>query len=206
MRGSVRLCSMPEETRLTLKQRRFADAWLTNGGNGATAAREAGYRGSSSTLAQVAYENLRKPEIRAYIDARLAAETATAAEALSRLTAMARGSLGDVLRFDEDGGWEVDLDQARERGRLQCVKKVRQHPIEGLTIEIHNPVPALKLLGDFHGLWKQPAEAAAPVLPASPQEDDLNDLAPDERAAIVSAAEYLQFEDEGAAGQPAPGG
>lgn len=45
---------------LTRKQQAFVDAYT---GNGTAAARAAGYKGSDATLAQVASENLRKPEV-----------------------------------------------------------------------------------------------------------------------------------------------
>lgn len=45
---------------LTPKQQAFVDAYT---GNGTAAARAAGYKGSDATLAQVASENLKKPEV-----------------------------------------------------------------------------------------------------------------------------------------------
>ncbi len=53
--------------KLTPKQQAFVDAY---DGNGTAAARAAGYSGSDATLAQVASENLRKPEVLAAIQAR----------------------------------------------------------------------------------------------------------------------------------------
>lgn len=52
---------------LSAKQLRFIAAYA---GNGTEAARQAGYRGSDNTLAQVARENLRHPQIREAIRAR----------------------------------------------------------------------------------------------------------------------------------------
>lgn len=52
---------------LTPKQQKFVDAYT---GNGTAAARAAGYAGNDATLAQVASENLRKPEVLAAIQAR----------------------------------------------------------------------------------------------------------------------------------------
>jgi phage terminase small subunit len=52
---------------LTPKQQAFVDAYS---GNGTAAARAAGYKGSDATLAQVASENLRRPEILSAIQAR----------------------------------------------------------------------------------------------------------------------------------------
>lgn len=52
---------------LTPKQQKFVDAY---DGNGTAAARAAGYAGNDATLAQVASENLKKPEVLAAIQAR----------------------------------------------------------------------------------------------------------------------------------------
>lgn len=52
---------------LTPKQQAFVEAY---DGNGTAAARAAGYKGSEQTLASVAYENLRKPDVVAAIQAR----------------------------------------------------------------------------------------------------------------------------------------
>lgn len=46
--------------KLTAKQIKFIEAYS---GNGVEAAKLAGYKGNDNTLAQVAHENLRKPEI-----------------------------------------------------------------------------------------------------------------------------------------------
>lgn len=57
---------------LTEKQRRFVEAYTGEAnGNGAEAARLAGYAGDSNTLKSVAAENLTKPDIAAAIQAAL---------------------------------------------------------------------------------------------------------------------------------------
>lgn len=52
---------------LTRKQQAFVDAYT---GNGTAAAKAAGYKGNDATLAQVASENLKKPEVLAAIQVR----------------------------------------------------------------------------------------------------------------------------------------
>ena len=53
---------------LTLKERRFVEAYLGEAaGNATRAARLAGYKGSAITLGVVGYENLRKPQIRSAV-------------------------------------------------------------------------------------------------------------------------------------------
>lgn len=49
--------------KLTDKQEAFCQNYVLNGGNGAQAARDAGYEQSALSMYQQAYENLRKPEI-----------------------------------------------------------------------------------------------------------------------------------------------
>ena len=52
-------------SRLTLKQQRFADSYIRNGGNGAQAVIDAGYNvTSSSSIHAISCENLKKPLIR----------------------------------------------------------------------------------------------------------------------------------------------
>lgn len=59
--------------KLSAKQAAFVAAYA---GNGTEAARLAGYKGSDATLAQVASENLRKPDVAAAIEARTAKQVA----------------------------------------------------------------------------------------------------------------------------------
>ena len=54
--------------KLTPKQKRFCEEYVKNGGNGARAARDAGYDGEDSTLKVIAYENLTKPHLKEYIE------------------------------------------------------------------------------------------------------------------------------------------
>jgi hypothetical protein len=52
-------------SRLTLKQQRFADSYISNGGNGAQAVIDAGYNVTSrSSIHTISCENLKKPLIR----------------------------------------------------------------------------------------------------------------------------------------------
>lgn len=53
---------------LTPKQKLFVEAYLSNGFNGLQACKKAGYKGNDVTLGAVAYENLNKPQIKAFID------------------------------------------------------------------------------------------------------------------------------------------
>lgn len=57
----------PKVQKLTPKQKVFCEAYVTNGGNGAAAARTAGYGGSEDTIKKVASENLTKGYLSEYI-------------------------------------------------------------------------------------------------------------------------------------------
>lgn len=62
------LCNLKELQLLTSKQKAFVVAYAEKR-NGTEAARIAGYKGSNKTLAQVAHENLKKPDILKAYDA-----------------------------------------------------------------------------------------------------------------------------------------
>ena len=61
--GKPTILDIPELERLTLKQQKFAVNYAKTG-NGLQSAKAAGYKGSENTLAVVANENLRKPNIK----------------------------------------------------------------------------------------------------------------------------------------------
>jgi hypothetical protein len=76
---------------MTLKQQLFVEAYLGRAaGNATEAARIAGYRGGEATLAQVGHENLRKPEIRAAVEARVQQSAMETDEVLKELSKIAR--------------------------------------------------------------------------------------------------------------------
>ena len=83
-------------TKLTEKQKRFADYYIETG-NGAEAARLAGYKGKN--LNNIASENLAKLGIKNYIDEKLTEMSnkriASANEVMELLTSAARGELED---------------------------------------------------------------------------------------------------------------
>lgn len=86
---------------LTGKQKRFANAYLSCW-NGTKAAIDAGY--SADSASSIAYENLRKPQIQAYIRARVREDDsfliADSNETLAFLTAVMRGEVKDQFDLD----------------------------------------------------------------------------------------------------------
>lgn len=91
--------------KLTLKQRRFIDAYIETG-NATEAARRAGY--SEKTAYATGAENLRKPQIQKAIQERLdameAAKTATPEEVMQHLTAAMRGEIREECIVSEGTG------------------------------------------------------------------------------------------------------
>lgn len=98
--------------KLTAKQRRFAHVY---DGNGTKAAREAGYSGGENVLAQVARENLRKPQIRQLIDSR--EEKQTKAPIASREE---RQVFWSRTMLDESIDWSTRLRASELLGKSQA--------------------------------------------------------------------------------------
>ena len=92
-------------TKLTEKQKRFADYYIETG-NGAEAARLAGYKGKN--LNNIASENLAKLGIKNYIDEKLtemsSQRIASANEVMELLTSAARGELEEEVVVVESIG------------------------------------------------------------------------------------------------------
>jgi phage terminase small subunit len=171
---------------LTDKQQRFVDAYLECW-NASEAARRAGYKGPRAN--QAGQDYLSKPDIRAAIDARLAEHKMGADEVLARLSAIAHGGVADFVRIErvvfhprvpitaptpEDPKaveWvedpipqektviAIDLEQARDRGKLHLLKKYKESQW-GPEVETHDPVRALELLGKHHRLFAEQVEVS----------------------------------------------
>lgn len=98
---------------MTEKQKRFCDFYIETG-NAKEAAIRAEY--SEKTAKQIGQENLTKPDLRAYIDERLAElkneRTADAQEVLEYLTAVMRGEYKEATLIGVGEGAQavVDID------------------------------------------------------------------------------------------------
>ena len=92
-------------TKLTEKQKRFADYYIETG-NGTEAAKKAGYKGKN--LNRIATENLSKLDIKNYIDEKLeemsSKRIASANEVMELLTSAARGELEEEVVVVESVG------------------------------------------------------------------------------------------------------
>lgn len=143
---------------LTDKQQAFIDHYFLCGFNGTEAAARAGYDGERETLAVVASENLRKPNIREAIDARMAETKMSANEVLARLGEHARGNIVPFLVTDHDGNLEsFDLSDDKP---LHLLKKasITESEFKGVTkrtvtIELYDAQSALVHIGRHYGLF-----------------------------------------------------
>lgn len=130
----------------TDKQKAFIDHYIKTL-NGLQSAKHAKYKGNDVTLAAVAYENLRKPHIRAEIDRRLKELAITDDEILFRLQKQATADIGDAL--NDYGG--IDLDKLREMGATAVIKKFKVTK-QGREIEFYDAQAALVHLAKLRGM------------------------------------------------------
>lgn len=123
--------------KLTEKQRRFVDYYVETG-NASEAARRAGY--AEKAAYRTGSENLRKPQVKAAIDARLKEledkRIATADEVLQFLTSTLRGEVKEE-RVVVEGTGEGRSDariitvQVSARDRLEAAKSLlKRYPIQ----------------------------------------------------------------------------
>ena len=115
---------MAEEVKMTAKQQRFCDEYLLDM-NATQAAIRAGYSEKSARV--IAAENLTKPNIKAYVEKRLAEKEAELIagqdEVLKYLTSVMRGkSESSVLARQDDGSEQVIEKKPDEKERLKAAE------------------------------------------------------------------------------------
>ncbi len=126
---------------LTLKQQRFVEAYCgVARGNGTEAARLASYEGNDVTLAGVAYENLRKPQIKSAINERLDALAMDKGEILSELSDIGRSEWRDHVEviLDKKTGAVVDA-------KLRLTDKVKALDILSKIRRMQGPETAIQV-------------------------------------------------------------
>jgi phage terminase small subunit len=145
---------------LSPKHRAFVEAYLISW-NASDAARKAGYNGKSNIVGPRLLSDV---SIAEEITRRVAELKMGADEALLRLADHARGSMEDLLAFEEvktplpDGGEEtrlvctgLDLAKAKAAGKLHLIKSVKETR-HGLTVELYSAQEALGIMAKVHGL------------------------------------------------------
>ena len=143
--------------KLTEKQKRFADYYIETG-NATESAMKAGY--SKKTAYSIGNENLRKPEIKTYIDEQLkkmdSERVASAEEVMKYLTSVMRGEAqSEIVVIENVGDYR---SEARTMSKAPDEKE---------------RLRAAELIGKRYALWtdKQQIEGNVPVMIVN----DLND-------------------------------
>lgn len=158
--GSYGYCGVHD--RLTDKQRAFIDEYLIDY-NATQASIRAGY--SEQSAYSIGWENLRKPEIRRVLDARIEERAMGAEEALARLGAIARSSIAPFIQVRtvtlEDGRQVevagVDLTTEEAARNFHLVKKLRPTP-DGYEVTLHDAQAALVEILKVLGMYRERVE------------------------------------------------
>ena len=125
--------------------------------NASEAARRAGYTGRANTIGPRLLANV---GIAAEIKRRTAEAAMGEDEVLGRLADQARGTIEDFISFNLGPypTFTLDLDKARERGRLHLVKKLKYNSEGYPEIELYDAQAALVQLGKNLGMFVDKAD------------------------------------------------
>ena len=145
---------MPKSNGLTPKQKRFVQEYLKDL-NAVAAAIRAGY--SERSAHAIGGENLKKPIIRAAIDAALEKRAqrveVTQDAVVEELARIGFASISDVAEWD-DNTVTVHPSATRPRSVLAAVAGVVSTP-HGLTVRMHDKTSALVHLGKHLGMFRE---------------------------------------------------
>jgi len=158
---------------LSNKQRVFVDEYLKCW-NAAEAARRAGY--SEKTAREIGRENLAKPYIKSEIDNRLSEIHMSADEALSVLESHARGDMAELMDISSVG-FNLDLQDAKEKGLTRLIKKVKQktttflaksesgedREVTELEVELYDAQAAAKMILQMQGKFTDKIEVSGAI-------------------------------------------
>lgn len=132
------------------RQKAFCDNYISNGGNATQAALAAGY--SKKTAAFTGAENLKKPQIREYLDERLKPtqekRIMTGDEILEQLSRTARREETEtiVVVVKMKRAWFDD------KGR-KCTEESEKPMTVQIPAKLSDANKAAELLGKFRALW-----------------------------------------------------
>lgn len=163
---------------LTDKQRLFVEQYFICGLNGTEAALVVYDTTDREVAAAIGGENLRKPSIRAHVDARLDQFHLSANEVLARLAFHARGSME---HFIDPASGTIDLKKAEQAKQLGLIKRFKtkfttttkqtaplsmadddekrqrvtteESEVMEIEVELHDAQSALNLLGKHLNLF-----------------------------------------------------
>ena len=138
----------PEKQPLRGKQKAFADAYISTL-VGVTAAEMAKYKGDYNTLAVVAHENLRKTNIRAYINERLESFAPPPNEIIGRLAEQGTANISMFFKLGKNGLELNDKNIIKYGHLIEAVSETAN----GIRIKMYSAQHALEILGKHYALW-----------------------------------------------------
>jgi len=150
------MADLPSGQKLTIKQQRFIQFYLQTL-NGTQAAIMAGY--SKHTARFIAAENLTKPHIKAVLTEALKGTVMQPAEVLARMSAQARGDIGDIIDYATG---KVDVQKARELGMTHLIRSIDDETVidqandtetHRLSVKLYDSQRALFNLARVHALY-----------------------------------------------------
>lgn len=158
---------------LTDKQQKFVHEYLKCF-NATEAARRAGYNSTNGTLAQIGYENLRKPDIAEKISQHLQESAMSVDEVLMRLAAIARGNIAEYADVENSH----DVKELGNKAELikKFKKQITRRGDITIELELYSAHDALRDIGKRYGLFTDKVDFTGQVentlviLP--PKEDD----------------------------------
>lgn len=136
---------------LTDKQRRFIEEYCVDF-NATQAAIRAGYKERAAYA--TGWENLRKPDIAEAIGERLEELALGPKEALKALGDMARASIEDCVELQEDGGWKINLNKAKEKGVLRFINELSFDRSGKPKIKMYDVKDAIDKILRAHGAYQ----------------------------------------------------
>lgn len=160
-----------ENKPLTNKQRVFVEEYLRDF-NATQAAIRTGY--SPRTANEQGSRLLSYVSIKEAIAERIAQRRMSADEVLDKLSDIARGDMGDFLDVGSMG-FSIDLNKAKEAGKLHLLKKVKMRTTTTLSkegvetethdidIELYDKVSVLEKMGRHHKLFTDKTELSGSV-------------------------------------------
>ncbi len=116
--------------------------------------RKAGYRCPQTIGPRL----LKKKEIKAAIDARVATAALTTSELLARLADIATADLLDFIDVDKVGKVTVNMDRVKKLGLGHLIKRMRIRKDGTTEIDLEPRMAAMIKLGEYMKLWKRDAE------------------------------------------------
>lgn len=148
---------------LSPKQAIFCNEYLTNGFNATQAALKAGY--SKKTAYASGIEALKKPQILAYINARINSvlegqRERLKAEIIEAARKIALSDIGDIVKYDQDGV-AVFPSETVDTSIIQSVE-IKQELVKAgqeitvsnkyIKFKLHSKTEAMKILSQYIGL------------------------------------------------------